>query len=153
MDTASSSAENGKWKTVREDGSVSVLLENGDLREAIESKVDGDIVETGVYDDKQAIKAYAHVTGYKGHPHIPQGKYFRQFIPNERQKYTEDIMSRINNRIELAARESEQSKEVEKLQLQADEALALDIILNQRSQKRVDDILASLFGNIFQDDI
>lgn len=153
MDTAKSSAENGKWKSTREDGSVSVLLESGDLRDAIETKINGNIVEIGVYDSKEVPKAYAHVTGYKGHPHIPQRKYYRQFIPNASQKFSEDIMARIDNVIELAAREGEQSKEVEMLRLMADESLAADLLLETRNQKNVTSIITNLFGDIFDDEL
>lgn len=153
MDSAKSSAEGGKWKSTREDGSVSVLLENGDLREAIEFKVNGSVVDVGVFDKDEVPKAFAHVTGYKGHPHIPQRKYYRQFIPNRSQKFTEDIQARIDNVIELAAREGEQSKEVEQLRLKADEALAADLILETRNQKNVASIINSLFGDIFNDEL
>lgn len=153
MDTAKSSAEGGKWKSTREDGSVSVLLESGDLREAIETRVNGSTVEIGVYDSKEVPKAYAHVTGYKGHPHIPQRKYYRQFIPNGSQKFSEDIIARIDNVIELAAREDEQSKEVNQLRTMADEALAADLILETRNQKNVTSIINSLFGDIFDDEL
>jgi len=56
----------------------------GDMLLDIKHKSNGGKVKLTIDDDKQAIKAYAHTTGYKGHPTInPTGrgyKYKRDFF-------------------------------------------------------------------------
>lgn len=153
MDTASSPVSGGSWKSTREDGSVSVLLESGDLRDAIAYESNDKSVTIGVFDNDEIAKAFAHNTGYEGHPHIPNGKYKREFIPEKDGNFVQDINDRINNVIELAAREDEQSREVEEMQRKADEALAVDLLLEQRNNKQVTSIITSLFGDIFNDEL
>jgi phage gpG-like protein len=154
MDTAQSSAEGGKWKQAKKDGSVSVLLENGDLRDSITYEASSSSVEIGVFDEREAKKAYGHMTSFKGHPSekMRKGGYYRQFIPNTKQTFTEDIDKRIENYIELAAREGEQSSEVEALQKEAADRVAIDQLLAQRNSRSVSAIITSLFGDIFGED-
>ena len=51
----------------------------GDMLLAIDGESDGDRVRLRI-DGEEAAKAYGHVTGFKGHPTIPSGKYKRDFF-------------------------------------------------------------------------
>lgn len=51
----------------------------GDMLLSIGSSVNGDRVKIEI-PASEAPKAYGHITGFKGHPTIPQGKYKRDFF-------------------------------------------------------------------------
>lgn len=51
----------------------------GDMLMSIDGSGRGDTVDLFI-EGNEAKKAYAHMTGYKGHPTIPQGKYTRKFF-------------------------------------------------------------------------
>lgn len=52
----------------------------GDMLNAIDTDISGNNVSIKITDTEQATKAFAHITGYKGHPTIPNGKYKRDFF-------------------------------------------------------------------------
>lgn len=51
----------------------------GDMLLSIDSRISGDRVRIEIPSD-EAPKAYGHISGFKGHPTIPQGKYKRDFF-------------------------------------------------------------------------
>lgn len=82
-----------KVKSGRNAGSVSRLLDTGDLRNSIDAKNrKGDVVEVGVFKKKETPIAFNHNTGDT----VPQ----RQFIPEESQEFKKTIMSRVNEVID-----------------------------------------------------
>lgn len=104
--------QGGKWKKtlspkyadkkLDESGSDIANLELfGDLLDAFDYEIDDDGVKFFI-DGDQAVKSYAHNTGYEGHPTIPEGKYFRQFIPQDGQKLKSSIMKEIDSILEEA---------------------------------------------------
>lgn len=64
---------------------------DGDMLAALTYKIVGDGVEVGIFNKRQAIKAFGHNTGFEGHPTIPEGKYTRQFIPTEDEEFVASI--------------------------------------------------------------
>ena len=51
----------------------------GDMLESINGEQDRERVVIKI-EGKEATKAFAHITGYEGHPTIPNGKYKRDFF-------------------------------------------------------------------------
>ena len=51
----------------------------GDMLLSIDSRISGDRVRIEI-PSGEAPKAYGHISGFKGHPTIPQGKYKRDFF-------------------------------------------------------------------------
>ena len=149
MDVAKSPVDGGRWKSVRKDGSISVLFDNGDLRDAIDFKIKGDNVEVGVYQASEVPKAYAHNEAYKGHPHIKQREYYREFIPEKTQDFVPEIESRIDNIIEIALREQRNDTSDEFLKLTIDESsriIADQVVKESESRKQ------SILDILFRDD-
>lgn len=73
---------------------------NGDMLRALEYEVQADKILLGILDDEdQAVKAYGHNTGFKGHPFIKDGPV-RKFIPDKRELFAPDIMAGIEEIIE-----------------------------------------------------
>lgn len=66
--------------------------EHGDMLNALTFKIVGNKIQVGIFDKKQAIKSYAHNTGFKGHPKLEGKAPKRQFIPEEGQTLTKDIL-------------------------------------------------------------
>lgn len=59
----------------------------GDMLQSIQTEVSGDNVTVKISDNEQAIKAFAHVTGYEGHPTIKNGPKRDFFgVTNQRAK-------------------------------------------------------------------
>lgn len=56
----------------RSRGDVDLTL-FGDMLDSIESSIRGNVVTVTINDPQQAVKAYAHITGYKDHPTIKNG--------------------------------------------------------------------------------
>lgn len=75
--------------------STANLFKEGALRFNIAFEPFRDGVDTGVFNDTQAKKAFGHQTGFKGHPHIKQGKFVRQIVPNKGQQYRPAIREKI----------------------------------------------------------
>ena len=72
----------------------------GDMLDSLKFKDAGDGIEFGIYNKKQAIKAYAHNTGFEGHPVLESPSLKRQFIPDKGQKLRRDITQGIEQIIE-----------------------------------------------------
>ena len=51
----------------------------GDMLLSIQGESDGSAVQLKI-EGEEAPKAYGHITGFKGHPTIPNGKYKRDFF-------------------------------------------------------------------------
>lgn len=76
---------------------------NGDMLNSLVADVvkgSRNKIKIGIFDENQAIKAYAHNTGFKGHPnpklsHNPKTK--RQFIPAPSQTFEKSITKSIKD--------------------------------------------------------
>ena len=70
----------------------------GDMLDALEYKKSAKGVWVGINDSKQAVKAYGHNTGFKGHPNSKMrgDKYKREFIPKKGQGYKASIDKEVN---------------------------------------------------------
>ena len=69
--------------------------EHGDMLSALTYKIVGNKIQVGIFDKEQAVKSYAHNTGFKGHPFLEGKAPKRQFIPEEGQKLKKDILAGI----------------------------------------------------------
>jgi hypothetical protein len=58
----------------------------------------------GINDPTEAIKAYGHQTGFKGHPTIPQGKYKREFFGVFEKELKENVLSQFQEDIDRLKR-------------------------------------------------
>lgn len=75
----------------------------GDMLDDFDYEIDtDDSIKIGIFDPDQAVKSFAHNTGYKGHPVIPQGKYTRQFLPRGNKNLKSAIMKGIDQIIDEA---------------------------------------------------
>ena len=81
----------------------------GDMLDALEYRIDeaSGTVEVGIYDEDEAAKAYGHHSGFKGHPSSKMrgNKNKRQFIPNSKQKFKEEIRRGIDRILDEYASE------------------------------------------------
>ena len=94
LDQGKTPVSGGKFRQPKKtDGTMSKLFEEGDMRAAITHEDYRDGVDVGIYDDDQAIKAYGHNSGFRGHPeHKKMKKYERDFIPEKNQKFRREIV-------------------------------------------------------------
>lgn len=67
---------------------TSNMDEHGDMLNSLTYKIVGNKIKVGIFDEKQAIKSYAHNTGFKGHPTLEGKAPKRQFIPDEKENET-----------------------------------------------------------------
>jgi len=81
LNRSESPVKNGLYKKQLADGDKSRLLDTGDMRSEIEFKTNAQGVEVGVFDSGETDKAYAHNTGFDGHPFLSGKGLERQFIP------------------------------------------------------------------------
>lgn len=72
---------------------------NGDLMGSLDWRVEVDGVEVGFFND-QAIKAYGHHTGMKGHPWLDGKAPVRRIIPDKGENFQQDILDGIDEIIE-----------------------------------------------------
>lgn len=76
---------------------------NGDMLDSLVADVVGrNKIKVGIFDEGQAIKAFAHNTGFKGHPNPKLSKNpdtKRQFIPTPNQSFEKSITKSINDLI------------------------------------------------------
>ena len=109
--SAKSSVESGeykaslskKYKKLKDElgGQLFANLElEGDMLSSLTYEVgDGNSIKVGIFDSDQAIKAFGHNTGFRGHKYIKDGPK-RQFIPAPDQNFTRTITSGIKTIIE-----------------------------------------------------
>ena len=116
LDRSESPVFNGKYQERKIDGERSILLDEYDMRPAIESKNrKGDYIEVGVYKKAEVKKAFGHNSGFKGHPNeAKMKKHRREFIPASNKRFKDSIMERVEQRLgEL--RRGQQETELEEL--------------------------------------
>ena len=101
LDDSESPVQGGKFKSKKADGTLSRLLDKGDMRFSLESKNrKGDDIEIGVFKKKERAKAYGHTTGFKGHKFLDKSKNKREFIPGKSQLFDKGIMNEVTEAIE-----------------------------------------------------
>ena len=101
LDQSRSPVKGGKFKSTKADGSACNLRETGAMRFSLDfDEPDDDVIEVGVFAPDQTDKAYAHTTGFKGHPHLESSRLKREFIPRPNQTYDKQIMDRVNNAVQ-----------------------------------------------------
>lgn len=71
--------------------------EHGDMLQSLTFKVVGNKLRIGIFDEKQAIKSFAHNTGFRGHPFLDGKAPRRQFIPEGKETLDEDILRGIGD--------------------------------------------------------
>jgi hypothetical protein len=71
--------------------------EHGDMLNALTFKVVGNKIRVGIFEKDQAIKSFAHNTGFRGHPTLEGKAPRRQFIPEKDQSLKSDILSGIGD--------------------------------------------------------
>lgn len=75
---------------------TAILDEHGDMLQALTYKIVGDRIWVGIKGD-EAIKSFAHNTGFKGHPVLEGKAPKRQFIPEKGESLLKDIMAGIGD--------------------------------------------------------
>lgn len=73
---------------------------NGDMLGALTYEADPYTVKIGIWDEDEAIKAYGHITGFKGHPWLEGKVAPRKIIPGTKEKFNSDIQDGISQIIE-----------------------------------------------------
>lgn len=74
-------AESGPFKAAGKSKSqVNMRLSSDMIRSMDLLEEEGSVITYGIDNPDEAIKAYAHQTGFKGHPTIPNGKYKREWF-------------------------------------------------------------------------
>ena len=67
----------------------------GDMLDSLNYETDeiAGTVKIGIFDESEARKAYGHHTGFKGHPNkkMRSNSNKRQFIPNSKQSFKDEI--------------------------------------------------------------
>ena len=83
----------------------------GDMLSALTYEHDAYGVKIGFWDEDQAIKAYGHTTGMKGHPWLDGKAPVRKIVPGAKEKFEESIEEGIRLIIEefLDAREDSEA--------------------------------------------
>ena len=97
LDQSKSPVKGGRYKRVKDNGQPSLLLDTGDMRSFLNHESEGNNVITGLLEgtpDKQLDKAFGHNTGFRGHPHLGK-KHQREFIPNTKKEYRDEILTGI----------------------------------------------------------
>lgn len=118
LDRSSSPVSGGSFKKKKVDGTNSILLEFGDLRDSIEfRRRRGNLIEVGVFSSSQRAKAYGHNTGFEGHPHLDNPSNTRKFIPTDSESFKRTIQGRINQQIKDIREFDQARKEAESSQI------------------------------------
>jgi len=91
LDSSTSPVKGGKFKSLKQDNTASLLFESGAMRSQIrfESIDNEDIVEVGVFEsapEVEKLKAFNHNTGDT----LPK----RRFIASPNQRFKDDIMDK-----------------------------------------------------------
>lgn len=72
----------------------------GDLLNSLTFEADAYSVKVGFWDESEAIKAYGHITGFKGHPWLEGKVTPRKLLPNAKEKFNSEIQEGIDQLIE-----------------------------------------------------
>lgn len=81
------------------DRSPNLELE-GEMMRALDWRVEMDEIKIGFFDKEQAIKAYGHNTGMKGHPWLDGVAPVRRIIPDKGENFNKDILSGVGDIID-----------------------------------------------------
>jgi phage gpG-like protein len=83
----------------------------GDMLSALTYEADAYSVKVGIWEPEEAIKAYGHITGMKGHDWLEGKVPKRKLIPGAKEKFESDIEDGINTIIEeyIDAREDSEA--------------------------------------------
>jgi hypothetical protein len=81
---------------------------NGDMLDSLDYEVSKGELYVGWFDSDQAVKAYGHTTGMKGHPFLDGVAPKRKLLPTDKEKFTAEIRSGVEEIVRefLDARES-----------------------------------------------
>ena len=100
LDRSSSPVKGGDFKVRKKDGTRSILLEFGDMRDAIEfRRRQGDNIEVGIFKRSETPKAFGHNTDFRGHPSLGGTGNKRQFIPDENEDFKRTVTSRVKRAV------------------------------------------------------
>lgn len=93
----------------------------GDMMRALDWRVEMNEVKVGFFDRSQAIKAYGHNTGMKGHPWLDGVAPVRRLIPDKGEKFSKEIQEGIDQIVDsyVSALEEDEG-EVEEAQASGD---------------------------------
>jgi phage gpG-like protein len=101
-----------KYANAEKGGDLTANMDlEGDLLNSITFEADAYSVKIGTWDKDQAIKAYGHITGFKGHKWLDGKVAPRKLIPNTKESFNSEIQSGIDQIIEefLSAREDSEA--------------------------------------------
>lgn len=87
---------------------------SGDMLGSIDMNEEGNKVTIEIGED-QTLKAYGHMTGYEGHPTIPNGKYKRQFFGITKTEFDKNILPKFKNEIPKKSREDLQGELINRI--------------------------------------
>lgn len=129
-------------------GKVNVKLKGDMLNDVDIISTRGNNIEFGL-EGRQAVKGFAHQTGYDGHPSIPNGKYKREWF-GVNKKELNDIKKEFKNELQQVKKgkeeieeRQEQEVEQERLDLATIRALAQG---ERQTTSALDALIGSLFG-------
>lgn len=92
---------NSKYANRSKGGDRTANMElNGDLLDALDFEIKDGELFVGFFDDDQAIKAYGHQTGMKGHPWLAGVTPKRKLVPGASEDFDDRIMDGIDSIIE-----------------------------------------------------
>lgn len=95
----------------------------------------------------QSPKAYGHMTGFEGHPTIPQGKYKREFFGITKAEFEKNILPKFKNDIENARTEERPDVQGQAIaQLRASDLFETDLRLDISLYRILEDIIADEGG-------
>lgn len=92
------------------DRSPNLELE-GEMMRALDWRVEMDEIKIGFFDKDQAIKAYGHNTGMKGHPWLDGVAPVRRIIPEKDENFNKDIMAGVADIIDSYIEAFEEERE------------------------------------------
>ena len=128
LNRSESPVKNGKFKSRLADGDRSRLLDTGDMRAEIEFQTNATGVEVGVFDKNETGKAYAHNTGFAGHPVLSGRGLERQFIPAPGSDFVSSIEDEIKDVVDKV-KFNDVAKTIKQLGFSVTESQAEDIQL------------------------
>lgn len=78
---------------------------SGDMLGSIDAETDLSSFKISIKGD-EAPKAYGHMTGFEGHPTIPEGKYKREFFGVTKEELERNVLSKFSQELESLDNES-----------------------------------------------
>jgi hypothetical protein len=90
-----------KYADAEKDGDRTPNMElGGDLLDSLKYEADAYAVKIGTWEEGQAIKAYGHITGFKGHKWLDGKVAPRKILPSDKERFVQDIQDGIDTIIE-----------------------------------------------------